>query len=137
MARPSELVDIGALAASAVAALRGMAAEARVRLELSAAPAVPEVFADPDQMTQVFQNLIENAVKYGGSGGSVEVLVEYEPDSAAMRGGAIVIAVVDHGEGIPEVHLPRLTERFYRVDSHRSRAQGGTGLGRALVKHNV
>jgi two-component system phosphate regulon sensor histidine kinase PhoR len=135
--RPSELVDIAALAAGSVAALRGMATEARVRLEIHAAPGVPEVFADPDQMTQVLQNLIENAVKYGGSGGSVEVFVDHDPESAAMRGGAIVISVVDHGEGIHEVHLPRLTERFYRVDSHRSREKGGTGLGLAIVKHIV
>jgi two-component system, OmpR family, phosphate regulon sensor histidine kinase PhoR len=86
-------------------------------------------------MVQVFQNLIENAVKYGG-GGQVQVTIT-RADERNLGGPVICVAVRDDGEGIDPVHLPRLTERFYRVDNHRSREQGGTGLGLAIVKHII
>ncbi len=90
----------------------------------------PPVLGDEDQLTQVFQNLIENALKYGGRG--TEVLV-----SGAVAEDVFWISVCDFGSGIPREHLPRLTERFYRVDAARSRELGGTGLGLAIVKHIV
>ena len=79
-------------------------------------------------------NLIENAVKYGGAGGTVTLRLSRE---ALPRGPGLRIDVIDRGEGIEAQHIPRLTERFYRVDGHRSREKGGTGLGLAIVKHIV
>ena len=93
--------------------------------------------ADPDQITQVFTNLIENALKYGGTGKRVVVSLERREGVPGFPCKVAAISVQDWGEGIDEVHLPRLTERFYRVDSHRSREKGGTGLGLAIVKHII
>ena len=92
---------------------------------------------DPDQLVQIFQNLIENALKYGGYGGYLGVVMRRIDHEPLLRGPAWAVEIRDRGEGIEGMHLPRLTERFYRVDTHRSRAQGGTGLGLAIVKHIV
>lgn len=135
--RPTNRVDLAALAASAAAALRPMAEAAGVALTLRGAEAPATVAADADQITQVLHNLIENAVKYGGSGGRVEVRLSRLDREPSLRGPAICLEVQDWGEGIDPIHIPRLTERFYRVDSHRSREKGGTGLGLAIVKHIV
>ena len=91
-----------------------------------------EIFADPDQITQVATNLIENAIKYGGPNKEVIVTLSHE---SGLRGPKVRLAVKDQGEGIDSFHLPRLAERFYRIDGHRSREKGGTGLGLAIVKH--
>jgi two-component system phosphate regulon sensor histidine kinase PhoR len=105
---------------------------------------LPAVTGDPDEIAQVFQNLIDNAVKYGRPGSTVRVALwlagaeRSAPLPAAMRGrgqAAVAVAVNDESDGIPREHLPRLTERFYRVDTARSRDLGGTGLGLAIVKH--
>ncbi len=101
-----------------------------------------EVTGDKDQLVQVFQNLLENAIKYGREDTKVTVLMQRADrleSRAAKRMGAqgVAVSVIDHGEGIPREHLPRLTERFYRVDTARSRELGGTGLGLAIVKHIV
>ncbi|WP_151717482.1 ATP-binding protein [Gemmobacter serpentinus] len=133
--RPETRVDLQGLLAGVVATLRPVAQEARVVLELDASDAPEGVRGDGDQLTQVFHNLIENAVKYGGSGGKVSIRVRRLRDPAGIRGQAVEISVIDQGDGIDPQHLPRLTERFYRVDSHRSREKGGTGLGLAIVKH--
>lgn len=130
--RPTTNVDVAALIRSAASALRLVADAADVTLEIIEPDTAPHVLADADQLLQVFQNLIENAVKYGASGKLVTVKI-YEPSSDFM----VRIDVMDRGEGIEEQHLPRLTERFYRVDNHRSREKGGTGLGLAIVKHIV
>ncbi|MEM7301510.1 MAG: phosphate regulon sensor histidine kinase PhoR [Pseudomonadota bacterium] len=87
------------------------------------------VRADRDELLQVFENLLENACKYGGSGGKIDVHLKKE------ESGAWSVTVRDYGPGIPEEHLPRLTERFYRVDVDTSRQKKGTGLGLAIVKH--
>jgi two-component system phosphate regulon sensor histidine kinase PhoR len=92
---------------------------------------------DADQLTQVFANLIENAIKYGGTGGHVTARLTYSPRELAVRGPAVTVDVIDRGEGFDPIHIPRLTERFYRVDAHRSREKGGTGLGLAIAKHIV
>jgi two-component system phosphate regulon sensor histidine kinase PhoR len=84
-------------------------------------------------LTQVLQNLLDNAVKYGREGGTVRLDVAVAPPGRT----GVVVTVADQGAGIPREHLPRLTERFYRVDTGRSRAAGGTGLGLAIVKHIV
>jgi two-component system, OmpR family, phosphate regulon sensor histidine kinase PhoR len=122
--RPSDMVDVWALVAMTVTAVKPLVDG--VRIDMVGDPGPLYVPGDADQLTQVFHNLIENAVKYGGKAVTIRL----------TRGDAcVMIAVQDQGDGIDPVHLPRLTERFYRVDSHRSRAQGGTGLGLAIVKH--
>lgn len=135
--RPRATVDITAVVRGAMQTLQPVAEGARVRLLRSGEMGALPVVGDPDQLTQVFSNLIENAVKYGGSGGEVTVHVEALAHEPVSRGPALKVAVIDRGEGIEALHLPRLTERFYRVDTHRSREQGGTGLGLAIVKHIV
>src|SRR5262249_29731561 len=88
---------------------------------------------DRDELARVFENLVENALKYGASGKRVDVSVDRveAPDGV----GEAVVRVRDYGPGIAAEHLPRLTERFYRIDVVQSRAEGGTGLGLSLVKH--
>lgn len=132
--RPTERIDLGGLVAAAVTGLRPLAEAAGVRIEVTGEAGPLWVPGDADQITQVLVNLIENAVKYGGSGGLVTLHVAREQ---LPRGAGFRVDVIDRGEGIDAVHLPRLTERFYRVDGHRSREQGGTGLGLAIVKHIV
>src|SRR5262249_54038778 len=92
-----------------------------------------QVRGDRDELIRVFENLVENALKYGATGKHVEVTGNH--DTGPDGGEEAIIAVRDFGPGIAPEHLPRLTERFYRVDVVESRAQGGTGLGLALVKH--
>ena len=92
---------------------------------------------DPDQLTQVFHNLVENAISYTREGTDVRVTVRGEPRLPDSNRPGVSVAVADNGEGIAREHLPRLTERFYRVDKARSRQAGGTGLGLAIVKHIV
>lgn len=130
---PSMPVDV-------VPAVRGvldsleLKAQARgMELILEAPDDLPRVLGDADQITQVAQNLVSNAVKYGRENTPVRVTLSVNdgPRGAPM----LSIAVIDQGDGIPRTHLPRLTERFYRVDAARSRAMGGTGLGLAIVKH--
>jgi two-component system phosphate regulon sensor histidine kinase PhoR len=132
--RPREPVDLGQVLAAVRSALRPVAEAqgAGVALVLPQGPLV--VPGDHDQLVQVFTNLMENALKYGAAGQEVRVTVSAED---TLRGPAWAVEVADRGEGIDAIHLPRLTERFYRVDSHRSREKGGTGLGLAIVKHIV
>lgn len=130
--RPSERHDIARLILSAINSLRPQAEAARVRITTSGLDGPVEIFADPDQITQLTTNLVENAIKYGGSGKEVAVsLTRVE----TPRGAKVMLSVTDQGEGIDSFHLPRLAERFYRIDGHRSREKGGTGLGLAIVKH--
>ncbi|HSF63120.1 MAG TPA: ATP-binding protein [Paracoccaceae bacterium] len=135
--RPTDMVDVASLAATVVATLRPMAEAAGVQVDLTGAATPALIRGDADQITQVLHNLIENGVKYGGAGKLVTVALAEEPRDPALRGPALRLSVTDRGEGIDPIHLPRLTERFYRVDSHRSREKGGTGLGLAIVKHIV
>jgi len=98
---------------------------------------LPPVPGDADQLAQVFQNLMQNAISYGRLDTEVTVELRRVAGAPDGRGAGIAVAVRDRGEGIPKAHIPRLTERFYRVDPARSRAIGGTGLGLAIVKHIV
>lgn len=99
---------------------------------------LPPIIGDRDELAQVFENLIDNAVKYGRAGTAVRVTAGPSPDATERLGrDAVAVAVSDQGEGIAREHLPRLTERFYRIDTARSREMGGTGLGLAIVKHIV
>ncbi len=101
------------------------------------ADTLPEAIGDRDQILQVLHNLISNALKYGRSGTPIIVRAEVLAARAARSEPMIRVSVEDQGDGIAPEHLPRLTERFYRVDSGRSRSVGGTGLGLAIVKHIV
>ncbi len=138
--RPAERIDLMAPLQAALGALKPLAEAENVALVLEADDAAKAPFwalADADQMAQLFTNLLENAIKYGGRGKAVTVRVARLAHDPALRGPALRIEVADQGPGIDPVHIPRLTERFYRVDAHRSRALGGTGLGLAIVKHIV
>lgn len=135
--RPKEPIELTGLLRSTLNTLRPLADDANVELALDVQDDPVEMVGDSDQLRQVFTNLVENAIKYGGSGGRVDVVVALHERDAAMRGPAVRIRIVDQGPGIDAKHLPRLTERFYRADSHRSRELGGTGLGLAIVKHIV
>ncbi|WP_170324920.1 sensor histidine kinase [Ruegeria arenilitoris] len=135
--RPKEQIELTGLLQSTLNSLRPLAEDAKVQLTLTAPEGPVSLTGDNDQLRQVFTNLIENGIKYGGSGGSVEIQVLASERDSAMRGPAVRVQVIDKGPGIDAVHLPRLTERFYRADSHRSRQLGGTGLGLAIVKHII
>jgi two-component system phosphate regulon sensor histidine kinase PhoR len=135
--RPKDPVRLDELLGSTVSALRPMAEAAGVALEVELPEGPPPVVpGDADQLQQVLTNLVENAIKYGGSGGRVTLRLTRHAQENAFRGApAAQIDVIDYGEGFDPIHIPRLTERFYRVDNHRSRAMGGTGLGLAIAKH--
>lgn len=135
--RPTDPVNLSDIVISVIHALKSIAGEHNVTLvtDLSDEPII--VPGDSDQLQQVVTNLVENAIKYGGRDKSVFLSVTTTDQEPTVRGPAAVIAVRDQGSGIDPVHIPRLTERFYRIDSHRSREVGGTGLGLAIVKHII
>ena len=127
---PLDVVDIADLARSVADGLETIAGEAGIAIVLRPAEGMTTVIGDRDDLAQLFQNLVQNAIKYGRRGGRVEI---------AMReqGPVIRLTVMDDGIGIAPENLPRLTERFYRVNAKQSRERGGTGLGLAIVKHIV
>ncbi len=132
--RPTQPLDLEGLVAE-VGSTLAMRLEVESRALLIDEPAgLPRVIADRDQVLQVLYNLISNALKYGRTGTPIRVSLA---SVATSPGGAVKVSVADEGDGIAPEHLPRLTERFYRVDSQRSRTLGGTGLGLAIVKHIV
>ena len=134
---PTGTADLIAVLSSVIGTLDLRAKEKDMALVLDA-PAPLPVIGESEELAQVFQNLIDNAIKYGRAGTEVRVKV-VESDAARRRLGrrGLAVSVIDKGEGIGREHLPRLTERFYRVDTARSRQLGGTGLGLAIVKHIV
>jgi len=135
---PAARVDLESLVHRLTASFEPQVAARRIHLATQVASALPQVLGDEDQLEQVLQNLLDNAVKYGREGGVVGVAAK-----RAAQGGrwpsrrGVTVAVSDDGQGIARAHIPRLTERFYRADKGRSRAVGGTGLGLAIVKHIV
>ncbi len=133
--RPREHVSLTHVLRATVAALRPQIEAAGLRLDWAVPDDLPQVTGDHDQLVQVFHNLLENALKYGAGGGCIEVSAQPLAWFAGMDGPVIRVSVTDYGDGIDPIHIPRLTERFYRVDRARSREQGGTGLGLAIVKH--
>ena len=135
--RPTKSVDAVALLRSAATSLQAAADENDVVIEIDVKGVPHPIPGDVDQLTQVFSNLLENAIKYGRKPGTVSVTVSESDAEPMLRCPALRIDVCDQGDGIDPVQIPRLTERFYRVDSHRSREMGGTGLGLAIVKHIV
>ena len=135
---PTEIVRLHAVLASVADSLAMKAAARSMTIELPEdLRALPPVQGDQDELIQLFQNLIDNAPKYGRAGSPIRVLARASEPPSAMTPArpAVAVAVIDQGEGIARQHLPRLTERFYRVDTARSREMGGTGLGLAIVKH--
>jgi two-component system phosphate regulon sensor histidine kinase PhoR len=136
--RPTEAVDIGNVIRGTAELLDGQARERKTTLRIEAVADLPRVMGDASELGQVIYNLTANAIKYGGERGPVEIgasRVETRPPAMAGLGACLRVTVRDYGEGIPPEHIPRLTERFYRVDTARSRELGGTGLGLAIVKH--
>jgi len=140
-ASPSAQVEIGVLLHGVIESLEPKVAAAGLEIVLDIPDDLPPVAGDGDQLNQVFQNLIDNAIQYGADGGRIEVSArpaEQVPARTGRHAGqAVAVAVRDWGQGISRQHLPRLTERFFRVDAARSRELGGTGLGLAIVKHVV
>jgi two-component system phosphate regulon sensor histidine kinase PhoR len=131
--RPNRQVDLGAIVRQVADSLQTLARDRDVEVKTIGAHSQLLVPGDRDELIRVFENLVENALKYAASGKRVDIALalgeglDGKPEAR--------VAVRDRGPGIAPEHLPRLTERFYRVDVSESRAQGGTGLGLALVKH--
>ncbi len=130
--RPDTPVDLVPIVRQVVDGLETLARDRGVTLQIEASTAL-SVRGDHDELVRVFENLVENALKYGAAGRRVDIKVGL--GSSTDREPEAQVSVRDYGPGIAPEHLPRLTERFYRVDVSESRAQGGTGLGLALVKH--
>ncbi|MCQ0092796.1 ATP-binding protein [Roseovarius sp. M141] len=133
--RPTVQLDLRDVLQATLRNLGTLAQERAVSLRYDPGQGPLPVIGDSDQLLQVFTNLVENAIKYGGADQSVEATARKIAHDPVLRGPAIEVTIADHGPGIDPIHLPRLTERFYRADSHRSRELGGTGLGLAIVKH--
>lgn len=129
---PEAAIDLVATVRQVADALQLLARDRGVGIEADMPADELMVLGDRDELIRVFENLIENALKYGASGKRIELRIARE---TTPESDEAVVMVRDYGPGIAPEHLPRLTERFYRVDVVESRAQGGTGLGLALVKH--
>jgi two-component system phosphate regulon sensor histidine kinase PhoR len=130
--RPDTPVDMVPIVRQVVDGLQTLARDRGVTVNIEAAGPVM-VLGDHDELVRIFENLVENALKYGAAGKRVDIKLKLTPSFDGHNEGQV--SVRDYGPGIAPEHLPRLTERFYRVDVTESRAQGGTGLGLALVKH--
>jgi len=135
--RPTAPQDLCVVIDNAAQSLRPLIEAQKITITITGREAATPVPGDADQLQQVMTNLLENAIKYGGAGKTVTIALRKVDRDGELRGPALCIEVIDQGEGIDPIHLPRLTERFYRVDSHRSRQMGGTGLGLAIVKHII
>jgi two-component system, OmpR family, phosphate regulon sensor histidine kinase PhoR len=128
--RPRDALALAPLVEEARAASSGLAAERGSEIRIEAASDVPAVVGDRSELLQLLDNLISNALRYGRAGAPVHIRLKRERDMVRLE-------VADEGEGIAPEHIPRVTERFYRVDPSRSRSLGGTGLGLSIVKHIV
>ncbi|MGH6816880.1 MAG: ATP-binding protein [Hyphomicrobiaceae bacterium] len=131
---PQGTVDLSDIADFVAQTLDAVATAAGIRLAVVRLPEAARVKGDREELVQVFQNLVQNAIRYGRTGGNVEIRVSDEMEGSTRR---FTVSVRDDGPGIAPDHLPRLTERFYRVNAAASRDKGGTGLGLAIVKHIV
>ena len=131
--QPNTPLDLAPIVRQVVDGLQTLARDRGVEIKIAAPTDTVLVLGDRDELIRALENLVENALKYGAVGKRVDVTVSRGQTRAGPPEARV--AVRDYGPGIPPEHLPRLTERFYRVDVTDSRAQGGTGLGLALVKH--
>lgn len=129
-APPQEQIELCPLIDHTIDTLKSLAKENGVKINFSKTDKMNLIRGDRDELIRLFENLIENAIKYGYSGKKVDIKVEKQDNNLA-------VIVKDYGQGVPKDYLARLTERFYRVDVTESRSKGGTGLGLALVKHIV
>jgi two-component system phosphate regulon sensor histidine kinase PhoR len=127
---PTDAIDLTPIIDQALKDARRMADERGSRLDRDVELDLPQIAADASQILQLLDNLVTNALRYGEPGTPVSV-------SAKAEGPMVHLAVADQGEGIAPEHVKRVTERFYRVDTSRSRSLGGTGLGLSIVKHVV
>jgi two-component system, OmpR family, phosphate regulon sensor histidine kinase PhoR len=134
---PTGEVRLGPIIGSVVDGLMLQARAKDIAVTTEVAHDLPSVIGDADQLTQVLQNLVDNAIKYGRPHSKVRIAAQLAQRAAADATPVVAISVADEGDGIPREHLPRLTERFYRIDAGRSRQLGGTGLGLAIVKHII
>src|SRR4051812_37365787 len=143
---PSGRADLGNILKTVRDSLSLKVEQRQLKLTFPGLAELPTIPGDPDELTQAIQNLVDNAIKYSPNGGEVRVNFQRIDDPVACRErlqgirspkAMIALSVADQGEGIGKEHIPRLTERFYRVDAARSRELGGTGLGLAIVKHIV
>lgn len=135
--RPTTPVALAPIVQSVLSTLDGLIKERGMTVQTLGLEKDIRVPGDADQLSQVVTNLAENAIKYSGRDRRVTLSLSQVPTHPLLRGPGAVLTVEDEGEGIDPLHIPRLTERFYRIDSHRSRELGGTGLGLAIVKHIV
>lgn len=136
--RPTDVVNLETVIRGTIELLERQAKERGSEISLDLPLEFPPTTADPNELSQVFHNLLTNALKYGGENSRVDIIgaiSQTRPPSMPGVGPCLKISVQDYGEGISQEFLPRLTERFYRVDTARSRSLGGTGLGLAIVKH--
>jgi two-component system phosphate regulon sensor histidine kinase PhoR len=125
-------VDIGKIVTSVIDSLAPLASDNGIAVERDFAENIPAVKGDRDELFQVFENLFENACKYGQQGGRVAVSITQGNDGP---GPSVDVTVRDFGPGIAEEHIPRVTERFYRIEAEAGPQRKGTGLGLAIVKH--
>ena len=135
--RPQGRADMLAIAKQVQASLEEQAATNGSKINIHAHQPAHIIPGNSDELTQVLQNLIENALKYSAANAAVDVTLEVKNNVTGFSSEVLSVEVRDQGEGIASEHIGRLTERFYRVDTHRSREMGGTGLGLAIVKHIV
>lgn len=133
---PRGIVDLNEVASYVAQALDPVAAAAKVQIVVTKSDDPVRIRGDRDELVQVLQNLVHNAIKYGREGGRVEIAISRVLDGSPPL-PRVLLAVADNGQGIAPEHLPRLTERFYRASAQASRDKGGTGLGLAIVKHIV
>lgn len=131
--RPSGTIELAGLLREVREGLMMQARAANVEIRLTLFEGSSTATGDRGQLYEVFENLLENAVKYGADGKFVEISL----NPSTRAGYAHQITVIDHGPGVEPEHVPRLTERFYRIDADASRKKKGTGLGLAIVKHIV
>jgi len=127
---PREALSLEDLVEQVVDQCRRAASKRGCELVVEVETGLPRAAGDPIQILQLIENLVSNALRYGRAGTPVSIRLQRE-------GGMVRLSVSDQGDGIAAEHIPRITERFYRVDPSRSRALGGTGLGMAIVKHIV
>jgi two-component system phosphate regulon sensor histidine kinase PhoR len=133
--QPATPVDLVGIVRQVADSLQTLARDRGVEIKIEKPEKPLAVRGDRDELIRVFENLVENALKYGAPGKRVDISLARKVGSGGEE--EATVSVRDYGPGIADEHIPRLTERFYRVDVAESRAQGGTGLGLALVKHIV
>lgn len=135
--RPEKTIELPPVLNQVAATLGVRAKERGMKIDINLPEQLPAIAGNPDQLTQVFQNLVSNAVKYGSMDTQIRIDVGGSVPIPGTEQQGVAVSVINLGEGVPQEDISRLTERFYRVDKGRSRSMGGTGLGLAIVKHIV